>query len=612
MQFASSLLQYLTTQRNGALGLDASSAVSPKRKHLTPSGRKSKEAYRLSQALLWGTGSLNCELDGAFEELISATDLVASIGQKKSGQKREVKNKQLSLAIAQWINNHLPMESGQQFVALVAASWIYTLRHASATLPSSLWLETLQNILTQVDRAWNECDSESLLPTLIWGCEIPLALATQIDQIDGNTKLVLETRQRLKFLISRVEDAEAMWLRSGGAEVRALLAGVLRCTWLLSQLEGKSLSLKDYRQLFRYARAGLSLSELGGQPLLQVNAITDDNSLWHAIVASWPHNAKLSALVNVITGADKAAQKSDKKLDDTALPALGQIFETAEAAVMRHSWSSNACTVATDFSSDPMWLQIFGHNRRKLIDGAWDLKVEQEGVEVVVDSPWQQICWLGDDDADYLELQCEAEGIFKVQRQIMFIRQEAIVFMCDTLLAEKSSQWHLTSSWQLSHDTQIEAFPDNTEVRLVACSSKKEKAVARPAAIALPIGLPEWRTPTLEGDLYSDQNTLTLHQYGVGTRLMCPMVLGIGANAVKQAYTWRQLTIADDMKIQSVEEARGFRVQIGSDQVLFYRSLGAARRRTMMSLHLSSEFYAGRFDREDGEIESLVEVAVDE
>lgn len=609
MQFASSLLQYLTTQRNGALSMDANSAKASKRKHLPLHGRKSKEAFRLSQALLWGIGSLNCELEGAYKELMSATDLVASIGEKGAGQKREAKNKQSSLAIAQWINNHLPLESGQQFVALVAASWIYTLRHASATLPSSLWLETLQNILTQVDRAWNDCDSESLLPTLVWGCEIPLALATQIDQIDGNTKLVLETRQRLKFLISRVEDAEAMWLRSGGAEVRALLAGVLRCTWLLKQLGGKDLSLKDYKQLFKYARAGLSLSELGGEPLLQFNAVSeDDNSLWNAIAESWQADHKFMALVKVITGENK----KDEKLDTTALPKLGQVFEASEAAVMRHSWSSNACMVATDFSSDPMWLQIFGHNRRKLIDGAWDLKVEQEGIEVPVDSAWQQICWLGDDDADYLELQCEAEGIYKVQRQIMFIRQESLVFLCDTLLAEKPSRWHLTSSWQLSSGTQIETFPDNTEVRLVACSSKKEKTIARPAAIALPIGLPEWRTPDLEGDLYSDQNVLTLHQYGVGTRLMCPMVLGIGPNAIKQAYTWRQLTIGDDMKISSPEQARGFRVQIGNDQVLFYRSLGSVRRRTMMSLHLSSEFYAGRFDREDGEIESLVEVAVDD
>lgn len=93
---------------------------------------------------------------------------------------------------------------------------------------------------------------------------------------------------------------------------------------------------------------------------------------------------------------------------------------------------------------------------------------------------------------------------------------------------------------------------------------------------------------------------------------MSPLVLGIGPKSAKDPYTWRHLTIGDDMKIQPAEQARGYRVQIGSDQVLFYRSLGPLRRRTMMSLHLHSEFYAGRFDPRDGEIESLVEVSAEE
>ncbi len=327
-----------------------------------------------------------------------------------------------------------------------------------------------------------------------------------------------------------------------------------------------------------------------------------------ALAKEWPVDKKYQALVSAVA-VDKPKHAD---CDETQLPSKGQVFEDSEAAVMRHSWKSNASLLAVDFSSDPMWLQIYGPNRSRLIDGGWELKIEQEGVEIVIDSPWEQICWQTDDDIDYLELQCEAEGICKVQRQIFFVREEAVAFLCDTLLAEDSSHWQLTSSWQLAEDVQVEMFPESHEVRLVACHTKKAKTIAQPVALALPLALPEWRSTNAPGELYQQQSTLCLRQHGVGTRLMCPLVIGIGAKSAKEPFTWRHLTIADEMQIQPHEQARGFRVQIGSDQLLFYRSLGPLRRRTMMSLHLHSEFYAGRFDQRDGEIESLVEVSAAE
>ncbi len=606
MQLANSLLQYMTAQRNAALNGDPKDQRHGKQHRLNRHSQ-SLASVKLAESLLWGTGSLHSVLPEAFDELVSITDLLSDLDCKKLRSKREAKNKQAVMATAQWINGHLPLDGSDSFVALIAAGWIYSMRYATASISSSLWLETLQNVLTQVDRAWTDCDSESILPTLIWGCEIPLALATHIDQVDGQTKLVLETRERLKFLIHRVEDTERMWLRSGGMEVRALLAGVLRCTWLLKQLGGKELAKKDYKQLLKYARAGLSLSEIGGQPLLQEDAYSEDDELWHTLIADWPSDDKLTALAHAIHRKPKKDESA--KIDSTKLPALGQVFEDSEAAVMRINWTSNASCLAIDFSSDPIWLQVYGPHRQRLLDGAWELKVEQEGVEVAIDCPWEQICWQSDDETDYLELQCEAEGICKVQRQVFFIRNEAMIFLCDTLLAERNSHWQLTSSWQLANGTQIETFDESHEVRLVACESKKGKTIAKPVAIALPIALSEWRSANSTGELSTDQSTLALRQHGTGTRLMCPLVLGVGAKSASAPFTWRHLTVADDMKIQPFEQARGFRVQIGSDQMLFYRSLGQLRRRTMMSLHLYSEFYAGRFDRRDGEIESLVDVS---
>ena len=74
------------------------------------------------------------------------------------------------------------------------------------------------------------------------------------------------------------------------------------------------------------------------------------------------------------------------------------------------------------------------------------------------------------------------------------------------------------------------------------------------------------------------------------------------------AFTWRQLTIAEELKIQPREIAEAFRVQVNRDQWVFYRSLTPCARRTVMGLHLNTEFYAGRFSSEDGVFEPVVEV----
>ena len=79
-----------------------------------------------------------------------------------------------------------------------------------------------------------------------------------------------------------------------------------------------------------------------------------------------------------------------------------------------------------------------------------------------------------------------------------------------------------------------------------------------------------------------------------------------------KAYTWRQLTIAEELRIQPRDIAEAYRLQINRDQWVFYRSLTPCTRRTVMGLHLNTEFYAGRFCPDDGQFEAIVEVNPDE
>jgi hypothetical protein len=91
-------------------------------------------------------------------------------------------------------------------------------------------------------------------------------------------------------------------------------------------------------------------------------------------------------------------------------------------------------------------------------------------------------------------------------------------------------------------------------------------------------------------------------------RIYSPVLLSLCNRLSKLPYTWRQLTVAEDLKIVSRDQAVAYRFQIGDEQYAFYRNLATVRRRSFLGIHALCEFYAGSFDKDSGEADTLVEV----
>lgn len=100
---------------------------------------------------------------------------------------------------------------------------------------------------------------------------------------------------------------------------------------------------------------------------------------------------------------------------------------------------------------------------------------------------------------------------------------------------------------------------------------------------------------------------LELHQAADGRRLMAPLFLDLDPRRMRRRLTWRQLTVAESLSIQAADVAVGYRVAIGSQQWLIYRSLGPRGNRTVLGHNLSTESLVARFDS-SGEVESIVEI----
>ncbi len=104
--------------------------------------------------------------------------------------------------------------------------------------------------------------------------------------------------------------------------------------------------------------------------------------------------------------------------------------------------------------------------------------------------------------------------------------------------------------------------------------------------------------------------SLELRQQGQGSRLYAPLFIDLDHRRFKSPVTWRQLTVAEQLQIQPPSAAVGYRVQVGREQWLFYRSLAAPANRTVLGQNLTAEFYAGCFDS-DGEADELVGIERD-
>jgi hypothetical protein len=123
--------------------------------------------------------------------------------------------------------------------------------------------------------------------------------------------------------------------------------------------------------------------------------------------------------------------------------------------------------------------------------------------------------------------------------------------------------------------------------------------------MALPLGLPEWRTAGA-GRLEAASGGLVLSQQG-GGRLYAPLWLDFDAGRIGGPLTWRQLTVADTRLILPPHQAVGYRVQAGLEQWLVYRSLDTPRNRTLLGCNVSCEFLVGRV-KNSGEVARTLEI----
>ncbi|NIL98800.1 MAG: hypothetical protein GTO53_12780, partial [Planctomycetales bacterium] len=118
--------------------------------------------------------------------------------------------------------------------------------------------------------------------------------------------------------------------------------------------------------------------------------------------------------------------------------------------------------------------------------------------------------------------------------------------------------------------------------------------------------LSEWNSDRRYGTLRTEGGSLVLHQTGRRS-LFVPLLLDLRRRRCKKPLTWRQLSVGQSRRNEPADRAVGYRVQLGDQQWLIYRSLTPPENRTVLGQNLICEMHVSRF-LPNGDVEELLEL----
>lgn len=466
-------------------------------------------------------------------------------------------------------------------------AWCHAAPRLPEVLPAAPWNELLDHLLSVAGRASTQPLEDGLLRHQLLAGELPLTLSVLLPEIEACRQLEADAFRNLSWGLCECTDGEGLPHASAMNELRALIACWTRCRYLAPSCFDEDATTQFewlVRQSLRLCRAD------GRQVLADERTNGWDKGLFQALL-------HLAADKDDWTAAERLLPLKRPKGRGGDLPAPSVTSAWSECAVMRPRWSPRSPLFAVRFDHPGMTCEL-SCGRSLLLAGPWQSTFEVGGRPVDEDSAWEEVCCFSDEDVDYLELERQLSGGWRVQRQMLLARQDGLLLLADALLGEEPGELSCRSRVPLGHDVLAQFARETREGDL---------AIRESVARILPLALPEWRLETAGGDLTAADDMLEWETSGRGRSLFHPLLFDLNPRRAGKPLTWRRLTVAERRVIQPPDVAIGYRVQIGKAQWLIYRSLMDPGNRTLLGQNYSQEFVMARFQK-DGTSEPLIEI----
>jgi hypothetical protein len=465
----------------------------------------------------------------------------------------------------------------------------------AAVLSPDVWWALLDHLLAAAADAQRiDPRRDPLLHQLLAG-ELSLTLAYLLPEITPCRRLKSAARRALSAGLVDLLDGAGLPHAGHLGLLRPLLACWTRCRALGGRLKGGCWTKAAENQYRWLVRQALRLTRHdGSQVFSHAPARSFNKGLFAAALRLGGDEGDHDIAALVLPRAHKAARP---RVNEAALPEPANDSEWAAVAVLRPRWSRSTPWLTVRYPHRQFQMEL-SCGKDVLWSGPWELDVRADGRPATPDADWQQLCWVSDDDVDFLELEMELSGGLRVQRQMLLARQDHVLLLADVILSTGAESLQYQGSLPLCPGVSFRSAGESCEGFL---------AGSKPRALVLPLALPEWRADRRVGRLVQTAKGLQLRQSAKARRLYAPLFFDLDRGRMTRPTTWRQLTVAESLAVQPDEVAVGYRVAVGKEQWLIYRSLAQKANRTLLGHNLSTELLVARFHR-SGEVEPLLEI----
>lgn len=492
---------------------------------------------------------------------------------------------------------------------VVAATEAVTWAAALPTLARNLEVNLSWRLLEELQRLHEAVIARGQIqsPThLILGGELGLTLAWRMQDIPSCKQLQAAALDAIDAWCELADDAITMAV-AGVVDARVVLASLMRCQSLMAATTKRKFKKKHLRTGDLLATWVTAMTTNAGGSAFSVATrkdIVDDVAAGGLLDMATTFDPE--SLEPAMAAALGASHTGGQLAWEVCLPEAMWHDNAAKLAVMLPEWDVRRGRTHIDYSGENVAIEVYG-GRHKVFDGTWTTTIELAGEEQHACGEWSESCEYTDDDVHYLEIEQPWTGGLLLQRQLMLIREDRCLFVADAVVtdghrddpADLQRSIRYQSHFPLAGGTSIDPEPETRDVFL---SDGKRRA------LVMPISAAEWRVgPTSAKLEATDESSMTLAANGKG-RLYAPLWIDFSQRRFKRKRTWRQLTVVDDLRLCGREEAAGYRIQVGSEQWMVYRTLGHAATRSVLGKHLIADFFASRFDPTEGDHDALVTV----
>jgi len=500
----------------------------------------------------------------------------------------------------------LLLEQIDQAEAIDLVALAHALPGLVATLSDDVWWGLLDQLISIAEDATAIDRFAEPLAHVLLACELPLVLGTTFTELSPCHKLVKSACKTLSASVIDLLDGEGMLATENFDLCRAIFASLTRVQLLTDDQSYRPLSKDAKIQYDWMVRQAIRLTRADGRTVFSPAAdkskertdfVSVDAALFRtALKLGGDDDDKQIARLAIPTLVEP---KPVKKKVERGLPDPSYESEWASAAVLRDSWRADASMIAFGAPGSETKIELQAEGR-SLLRGEWDYDIRVDGRQVTAVDEWEQCCWSSDEEVDFLELEIELDRGVCLQRHVALAKEDSLALIADVVMcSEPTETIEYRASLPLARGVKFTQANESNEGHLIA---------GRRRATAIPLPLAEWQADRRAGHLdVTADGGVAMHLTGAGQNLYAAWLIDFSAGRLSRRLTWRHLTVAEYLVPQPTSVAAGYRIAIGDEQWLLYRSLAKSSNRTLLGHNLSTHMLLARF-HETGEVEPLLEV----